>query len=82
MENSRKISHLLSTFTLLLLILFVHTTTTKAQNAVGSINGALTVNDMGAAVYSMTFDAPNGGRMTPKIGLAYNSQSSGYGLAG
>jgi len=30
----------------------------------------------------MTFDAPNGGRMTPKIGLAYSSQSSGYGLAG
>ncbi len=54
----------------------------KAQPAVGSVKGALTVNDMGAAVYSMTFDAPNGGRMTPTVGLAYNSQSSGYGLAG
>ncbi len=82
MENSSKISHLLRTFTFLLITFFTHPTFTKAQNAVGSINGALTVNDMGAAVYSMTFDAPNGGRMTPKIGLAYSSQSSGYGIAG
>ena len=82
MENSSKISQLLRTLTFLLITFFTHPTFTKAQNAVGSVNGALTVNDMGAAVYSMTFDAPNGGRMTPKIGLAYSSQSSGYGLAG
>ncbi len=82
MENSSKISHLLRTLTFLLITFFTHPTFTKAQNAVGSVNGALTVNDMGAAVYSVTFDAPNGGRMTPKIGLAYSSQSSGYGIAG
>ena len=82
MENSSKISHLLRTLTFLLITFFTHPTFTKAQNAVGSINGALTVNDMGAAVYSVAFDAPNGGRMTPKIGLAYSSQSSGYGIAG
>ena len=67
---------------IILLLASVFMQETSAQNAVGSVNGALTVNDMGAAVYSMTFDAPNGGRMTPKIGLAYSSQSSGYGLAG
>ena len=82
MENSSMISQLLRTLTFLLITFFTHPTFTKAQNAVGSVNGALTVNDMGAAVYSVTFDAPNGGRMTPKIGLAYSSQSSGYGLAG
>ena len=82
MENSSKISRLLRTLTFLLITFFTHPTFTKAQNAVGSVNGALTVNDMGAAVYSVMFDAPNGGRMTPKIGLAYSSQSSGYGIAG
>ena len=82
MENSHKISQQLRILTILLILFLTHTIFTKAQNAVGSVNGALTVNDMGAAVYSMTFDAPNGGRMTPKIGLAYSSQSSGYGLAG
>ena len=82
MENSSKISQQLRILTILLILFLTHTIFTNAQNAVGSVNGALTVNDMGAAVYSMTFDAPNGGRMTPKIGLAYSSQSSGYGLAG
>ena len=82
MENSSKISQQLRILTFLLILFLTHTIFTNAQNAVGSVNGALTVNDMGAAVYSMTFDAPNGGRMTPKIGLAYSSQSSGYGLAG
>ena len=82
MENSHKISQQLRILTILLILFLTHTIFTNAQNAVGSVNGALTVNDMGAAVYSMTFDAPNGGRMTPKIGLAYSSQSFGYGLAG
>ena len=82
MENSHKISQQLRILTILLILFLAHTIFTNAQNAVGSVNGALTVNDMGAAVYSVTFDAPNGGRMTPKIGLAYSSQSSGYGLAG
>lgn len=82
MENSSKISRQFRILTFLLILFLAHTIFSKAQNAVGSVNGALTVNDMGAAVYSMTFDAPNGGRMTPKVGLAYSSQSSGYGLAG
>ena len=82
MENSHKISQQLRILTILLILFLTHTIFANAQNAVGSVNGALTVNDMGAAVYSVTFDAPNGGRMTPKIGLAYSSQSSGYGLAG
>ena len=82
MENSSKISQQLRILIILLILFLTHTIFTNAQNAVGSVNGALTVNDMGAAVYSVTFDAPNGGRMTPKIGLAYSSQSSGYGLAG
>jgi len=64
---------------IILLLAAIFMQEANAQNAVGSVNGALTVNDMGAAVYSVTFDAPNGGRMTPKVGLAYNSQSSGYG---
>lgn len=49
---------------------------------VGKIDGAFSVNNSGAAVYSMTFDAPNGGSLTPRVGLAYNSLYNGYGLAG
>ena len=50
--------------------------------SVGTPNGSLTVSDMGAAVYSLNFEVPNGGPLTPQIGIAYNSQKSGYGLAG
>ena len=74
--------HWLSVFTAMVILMTAMSLRMEAQPAVGSINGALTVNDMGAAVYSVMFDAPNGGRMTPKIGLAYSSQSSGYGIAG
>ena len=55
---------------------------TAGADPVGNFSGELTVSDMGAAVYNITFDVPNGGPLTPQIGLAYNSQKSGYGLAG
>ena len=49
---------------------------------VGTPDGVLSVASSGAAVYSMMFDVPNGGTLTPQVGLSYNSQSGGYGLAG
>jgi hypothetical protein len=57
----------------------------NAQNSsysVGNPDGSLSVSDMGAAVYNLKFDVPDGGPLTPQIGLSYNSQSTGYGLAG
>ncbi|MFW5525805.1 MAG: FG-GAP-like repeat-containing protein, partial [Prevotella sp.] len=33
-------------------------------------------------MYNLDFEVPYGGSLTPKIGLSYNSQSSGYGIAG
>jgi RHS repeat-associated protein len=65
--------------------IFGSTTRLHAQTggeAVGNLSGQLTVSDMGAAVYSLTFDVPDGGPLTPQIGIAYNSQTAGYGLAG
>ncbi len=65
--------------------IFGSTTRLHAQTggeAVGNLSGQLTVSDMGAAVYSLTFDVPDGGPLTPQIGIAYNSQMAGYGLAG
>ena len=41
---------------------------------VGSPKGALSVNNSGAAVYSIDISAPNGGSLTPSIGVSYNSQ--------
>lgn len=57
----------------------------NAQNSnysVGTPDGSLSVSDMGAAIYNLKFDVPDGGPLTPQIGLSYNSQSTGYGLAG
>lgn len=54
----------------------------EADYSVGTPSGVLSVVSSGAAVYSMTFDVPNGGTLTPQVGLSYNSQSGGYGLAG
>lgn len=57
----------------------------SAQNSnysVGTPDGSLSVSDMGAAVYNIKFDVPDGGPLTPQVGLSYNSQSTGYGLAG
>ena len=68
-----------------LLCLSLHITIKGASSeaySVGNLSGQLTVSDMGAAVYSLTFDVPDGGPLTPQIGIAYNSQTAGYGLAG
>ncbi len=56
--------------------------TTNTGNAVGTINGSLMVSNSGAAVYNMLFKTPNGGPLTPQVGVAYNSQQASYGLAG
>ena len=50
--------------------------------AVGSPNGNFMVSNSGAAIYNLKIEAPHGGPLTPQIGLSYNSQSYGYGLAG
>ncbi len=49
---------------------------------VGSPAGSLMVNGSGAATYNLAISCPNGGSLTPQIGLAYSSQNAGYGLAG
>ena len=59
-------------------------TSPRAQSpySVGTPKGALSVNDMGAAIYNLKIDLPSDGGLTPEIGLAYNSQQAGYGIAG
>lgn len=57
-------------------------TSTSSTYDVGSPKGAFSVNTSGAAVYSINISAPNGGSLTPSIGVCYNSQSGGYGLVG
>ena len=37
---------------------------------------------MGVAIYNLKIDLPSDGGLTPEIGLAYNSQQAGYGIAG
>ena len=54
----------------------------NAVYSVGTPEGTTSVSNSGAAVYSMKIEVPNGGSLTPQIELSYNSQSSGYGLAG
>lgn len=54
----------------------------NAGYSVGTPEGAVSVDNFGAAVYSLKIEVPNGGSLTPQIGLSYNSQSGGYGLAG
>lgn len=50
--------------------------------AVGSPEGALTVSEMGGAIYSVSIDVPTGvGGMEPSLSLTYNSLS-GKGIAG
>jgi len=57
-------------------------TSPRAQSpySVGTPKGALSVNDMGAAIYNLKIDLPSDGGLTPEIGLAYNSQQAGYGI--
>lgn len=50
--------------------------------SVGVTRGTLEVSNSGAAIYALNFNVPNGGTLTPQIGLSYNSQFNGYGLAG
>lgn len=50
--------------------------------SVGTIGGSLSVGSLGGAGYSLKIETPDGGSLTPQIGLAYDSQSGGYGLAG
>lgn len=55
----------------------------NADTSVGTPTGSLSVNESGAAVYTIPFDvSPSGTGLDPKIGLAYNSQQGGYGNAG
>lgn len=54
----------------------------KPNYTVGTPKGVLNISNSGAAAYSLNIDVPNGGSLTPQIGLSYNSQSCGYGLVG
>lgn len=56
--------------------------TVSNNYAVGTVTGSLSVNASGAAEYGIDIECPNGGSLTPQIGLAYNSQSSSNGVAG
>ena len=49
---------------------------------VGNTSGSFVVNGVGAAEYSLSISCPNGGSLTPQIGLKYSSQSACYGMAG
>lgn len=52
------------------------------SQSIGNLSGDLSVNDNGAAIYSLDIPCPSGiNGMQPKISLNYNSQS-GQGIAG
>lgn len=52
------------------------------DGVVGALPGNLNVSDIGAAIYSMPLQIPQGlGKMTPEISVVYDSQS-GNGLLG
>lgn len=53
-----------------------------SDKSVGTTSSSLSVNAMGAAEFSVQFRCPEGGRLSPQTGLAYNSQNASYGLAG
>ena len=50
--------------------------------AVGTSSCSFNASNSGAAIYDIKIDVPDAGSLTPKISLTYNSQSTGYGLAG
>lgn len=54
---------------------------TENKYAVGTPKGTFNVNSMGAAVYNVVIECPNGGTLMPAVSLSYNSQT-GRGLAG
>ena len=52
------------------------------KGSVGTPAGAFSVSETGAANYTLAIEAPDGGALTPRLSLAYDSQQGGYGLAG
>ncbi|MGP1469354.1 MAG: hypothetical protein ACTTJY_08435 [Hoylesella shahii] len=50
--------------------------------AVGTSSCSFNVSNSGTAIYDIKIDVPDAGPHTPQISLTYNSQSTGYGLAG
>lgn len=50
--------------------------------SVGTPDANLEITPNGAAAYNLSIDIPNGGGFHPQIGLAYDSQATGYGNAG
>lgn len=68
--------------TSLILFLIVISLKLVAEVSVGTPKGNLSVNGMGAAVYNMNFEIPNGGGIEPQVGIAYNSQMNCYGAVG
>lgn len=67
----------------LLLVLTLLPFKVWADSSVGTLDGQLSVNETGAAVYSVPLNLfPSGTGFDPQIGVAYNSQLSGYGNVG
>ena len=66
----------------LLLLLSLAPLAASADNSVGTPVAAVDVNRNGAATYNLSIEIPDGGGFQPQIGLAYNSQATGYGNAG
>lgn len=87
MEICKRIKSIVTTVDVIryyvLLAIFLANTSVKADNNVGFINGTLSVNELGAAVYTVPLEIyPSGTGFDPQIGIAYNSQQSGYGNVG
>lgn len=67
----------------LLLVLTLLPFKVWADSSVGTLEGQLSVNEIGAAVYSVPLKLfPSGTGFDPQIGVEYNSQLSGYGTVG
>ena len=66
----------------LFLFLFLIPLKVLADTSVGTPVATVNVTSNGAATYNLSFEIPNGGGFHPQIGLAYSSQSAGYGNAG
>ncbi len=50
--------------------------------SVGTPKGNFVVSNVGAAQYNINIDVPQDGSFIPQIGLGYDSQFTGYGIAG
>ena len=66
----------------LLLLLGLAPLAASADNTVGTPDADVEISQNGAATYNLSIEIPDGGGFQPKIGLAYNSQATGYGNAG